>query len=51
MTLPDLFQEHDTQEAMLREAGLDAKGIAEVALKLVRPSAPLAAAQPALQER
>jgi 1-deoxy-D-xylulose-5-phosphate synthase len=51
MTLPDLFQEHDTQEAMLREAGLDAKGIAEVALKLVKPSAPQVAAQPALQER
>ncbi len=28
MTLPDTFQDHDTPDAMYREAGLDAQGIA-----------------------
>jgi 1-deoxy-D-xylulose-5-phosphate synthase len=37
MVLPDIFQEHDTQELMYREAGLDAQGITELALSLVRP--------------
>jgi 1-deoxy-D-xylulose-5-phosphate synthase len=27
LTLPDIFQEHDTPAAMLRAAGLDAAGI------------------------
>jgi 1-deoxy-D-xylulose-5-phosphate synthase len=32
MTLPDVFQEHDTPERMYAEAGLDADGIVLVAL-------------------
>ncbi len=52
MVLPDSFQEHDTQERMYREAGLDAQGIAELALGLVRPrqgEASRMSEQPALQ--
>jgi 1-deoxy-D-xylulose-5-phosphate synthase len=37
MVLPDVFQEHDTQDLMYREAGLDAQGITELALSLLRP--------------
>ncbi|MGL4438203.1 MAG: 1-deoxy-D-xylulose-5-phosphate synthase [Bosea sp. (in: a-proteobacteria)] len=51
MVLPDIFQEHDTQELMYREAGLDAQGISELALSLVRPQQREATgvAEPALQ--
>jgi 1-deoxy-D-xylulose-5-phosphate synthase len=33
MTLPDIFQEHDTPEKMYQQAGLDADGIVSTALK------------------
>jgi 1-deoxy-D-xylulose-5-phosphate synthase len=48
MVLPDVFQDHDTQEAMYREAGLDAHGIAELAASLVRPATRAARPAPAL---
>jgi 1-deoxy-D-xylulose-5-phosphate synthase len=55
MVLPDVFQDHDTQEAMYREAGLDAEGIATLALSLAAPqrhaAIPAAAAEAALQAR
>ncbi len=35
MVLPDAFQEHDTQEAMYREANLDAEGIVGLVLDLI----------------
>jgi 1-deoxy-D-xylulose-5-phosphate synthase len=38
LTLPDLFQDHDTQARMYAQAGLDAAGIVEAALRLCRPS-------------
>ncbi len=37
MVLPDIFQEHDSSDAMYREAGLDARGIVEVVRKLLAP--------------
>ncbi len=53
MVLPDMFQEHDTQAAMYREAGLDAQGIAALVSSLVEPRfvAPSAAENLVLQER
>ena len=45
LTLPDLFQDHDTQGRMYAQAGLDAASIVETALRLCRPS--LAAARSA----
>ena len=33
MTLPDIFQDHDTPEKMYQQAGLDADGIVSTALK------------------
>ncbi len=37
LTLPDRFQDHDTPEAMYREAGLHAQGIAETVRAVMRP--------------
>ncbi len=45
LTLPDLFQDHDTQGRMYAQAGLDAASIVETAMRLCRPS--LAAARSA----
>jgi len=36
LTLPDVFQEHNTPQAMLAEAGLDAAGIANAVRKLFK---------------
>jgi 1-deoxy-D-xylulose-5-phosphate synthase len=36
MRLPDRFQEHDKPEKQYAEAGLDAAGIVETALKALR---------------
>ncbi|MFN3671535.1 MAG: 1-deoxy-D-xylulose-5-phosphate synthase [Bosea sp. (in: a-proteobacteria)] len=38
LTLPDLFQDHDTQARMYAQAGLDAASIVETALGLCRPA-------------
>jgi 1-deoxy-D-xylulose-5-phosphate synthase len=38
LTLPDRFQDHDTQAAMYADAGLDADSIAATAMSLCRPS-------------
>ncbi len=54
MVLPDVFQDHDTSEAMYREAGLDAQGIVETVTGLLRPRhyvAPSAAESFVLQDR
>jgi len=38
LTLPDLFQDHDSPDAMYRAAGLDAAGIVSSIVRLVEPS-------------
>ncbi len=37
MVLPDIFQEHDSSDAMYREAELDAQGIVSMVQKLLAP--------------
>ena len=40
MTLPDRFQDHDKPERQYAEAGLDARGIVDLALETLRANAP-----------
>jgi len=54
MVLPDVFQDHDTSEAMYREAGLDAQGIVDMVSGVLRTQhyvAPSAAESFVLQDR
>jgi 1-deoxy-D-xylulose-5-phosphate synthase len=53
MVLPDIFQDHDSSEAMYREAGLDAEAIVTLVTGLLgshRADAPAAGRHPALQD-
>ena len=54
MVLPDVFQEHDSSDAMYREAELDAQGIVSMVQKLLAPQpfvAPAAAESAMLQDK
>jgi 1-deoxy-D-xylulose-5-phosphate synthase len=53
MVLPDIFQDHDSSEAMYREAGLDAEAIVTLVTSLLgshRGDAPAAGRHAALQD-
>ena len=40
LTLPDVYQDHDTPDAMYRQAGLDADSVAEAARAMLAPHTP-----------
>jgi 1-deoxy-D-xylulose-5-phosphate synthase len=53
MVLPDIFQDHDSSEAMYREAGLDAEAIVTLVTSLLgahRAGAPAAGRHTARQD-